>query len=197
MPFRFNLIGRNQASCQVFLDICPDFTADTDLSASAFIHKYWTIYQGHAQRSNSMNGQIFELIISTMLINKEIMPFFIQSNVAFVPNVRYDVLLNSSEEGLIGLSLKTSLRERYKQADLEAYALKNVHRRSKSFIITASSHEAINVNRKIEHGELLALNKVYHYQDIDELIEKLAQLTFIIPSPVEIVTGKSIHNRTP
>lgn len=192
MPFRFNLIGRNQDSCQVFLEICPDFTADADLSASKFIDKYWTIYQDHPRRSNSMNGQIFELIISTMLINQKITPFFIQSNVAFVPNVRYDILLNSSEVGLIGLSLKTSLRERYKQADLEAYALKNVHRRSESFIITASANEARNVNKKIEHGELLALNKVYHYQDIDELIKKLAQFTFIIPAPVEIVTGKSI-----
>lgn len=194
MPFRYNLIGRNQDSCNVFLDICPDFTADADLSASAFIHKYWTIYNNYTPRSNSMNGQIFELIISTMLINKEITPFFIQSNVAFVPNVRYDILLNSLEMGLIGLSLKTSLRERYKQADLEAYALKNVHRKSKSFIITANSREASNVNRKIEEGELLALNKVYHYQDIDELIEKLAQLTFTIPAPVEIVKGRAISN---
>lgn len=131
-----------------------------------------------------------------MLINKEITPFFVQSNVAFVPNVRYDILLNSSEKGLIGLSLKTSLRERYKQADLEAYALKNVHRKSKSFIITANANEARNVNRKIEDGELLALNKVYHYQDIDELIEDLAQLTFTIPAPVEIVKGRSISNQS-
>jgi len=40
------------------------------------------------------------------------------------------------------LTIKTSLRERYKQADLEGLALKQVYRKSKTYLITLSGQES-------------------------------------------------------
>lgn len=195
MPQRYGLIEQTKPSGKLFLQICPDFTLHKHLSASQFMTEFWTTYQHHQQRqaiSNSMNGAIFELLFSSMLINFNIKPFYVQSNVAFVPNVRYDILLYTLEKGPVGISLKTSLRERYKQADLEAYVLKNVHRKSESFIVTAHVGEATLVNAKIAQGDLLALNKVFHLGNIDELIEYLSKLNIIKPPQVNVITGRTI-----
>ena len=64
------------------------------------------------------------------------------------PNINYDILLYSKVSGPICLSAKTSFRERYKQADLEAMALKNVHRISKSYLLTLSDEEAEQISRE-------------------------------------------------
>ena len=193
MPHRYGVIKKNQKSCEAFLKFCPDFHLHEDLLASDYIEHLYNEYKGaDIESTNSLNGAIFELIIYTVLIRAKIVPFYIQSSVAFVPNVRYDILLNSKEYGPIGLSLKTSLRERYKQADLESYVLKNVHRNSKSFIITADAKEADNVNLKIENGDLLALNRVYHYSEVNELIDFLKNLTLVEPVNIPIITGKEV-----
>ena len=119
---------------------------------------------------------------------------FLQAKVAFVPNVNFDVLLYSSENFPIGLSLKTSLRERYKQADLEAVALKYVHRRALNYLITLESVEADNLKIKARKGELLGINNVIvaNSPDFDELIEKLSEMDFISPGQINIIEASNI-----
>lgn len=100
-----------------------------------------------------------------------------------MPNVKFDILLYSSDNYPIGLSLKTSLRERYKQADLEDIALKYVHRRALNYLITLDSDEADNVKEKLCRGELLGINKVIaaDTEEFDELISKFGNINFINP----------------
>ena len=43
-------------------------------------------------------------------------------------------------------------RERYKQADLEAIALKYVHRKALSYLVTLEANEAKSVKAKIKSG---------------------------------------------
>lgn len=196
MPHRFRLIDRNQPSGMLFLRMFPDFTLDSNLAPADFMMRYWGEYTHHARAhnlNNSMNGAIFELLFSALLINKRLTPFYIQSNVAFVPNVRYDILFYTEEYGPVGISLKTSLRERYKQADLEAYVLKNVHRKSISFIVTANAHEATSVNQKIADGDLLALNHVFSLEQVNELVNFLSELTIIEPPAINVVSGRIIQ----
>src|SRR2546421_9618463 len=95
------------------------------------------------------NGAIFEYLIMVCLYSKGILPFYIQAKISFVPNATYDIVLYSSANFPITLSIKTSLRERYKQADLEGLALKNVHRRVKNYLITLSAKEYEGVRKKI------------------------------------------------
>ena len=194
MPHRYGITSKENPSCKLFLEICPDFLIDSELAPSQFMNKYWGLYLSSRKNSNSMNGAIFELLFSALLVNKRLTPFFIQSTVAFVPNVRYDILLYTSEHGPIGISLKTSLRERYKQADLEAYVLENVHRNSKSYIVTANESDSKSVNKKIKNGELLALDKVFFIGCIDELFEILSKLTLILPPKVKIIAGTVINH---
>ena len=143
------------------------------------------------RNNNSMNGTIFEYIIGTALYNKGILPMFLQASMAFVPNTDFDILLYTSDNFPIGISIKTSLRERYKQADLEAIALKYVHRRALNYLITFSGNEANNVKNKIKTGTLLGINEVItaDTNEFDIFINNLSQYTFIEPGSIDIITS--------
>ena len=115
-------------------------------------------------------------------------------NFAFVPNVNFDAVLYTHETGPIGLSLKTSLRERYKQADLEAVALKYVHRKAENYLLTMDREEAESVSRKIATGAVLGLDKAVlaSSDEFDSFVNNLKTKTFISPSSVEIITASRI-----
>lgn len=114
----------------------------------------------------------------------------------FVPLANFDLLIFTKELGPVILSLKTSLRERYKQAEFESQALRAVHRRAKTFLVTLDQEESDSVNEKIHLGELFAIDKVLvaTHLDFDELVRFLKTLT-PIPSPtVELITrGKLVE----
>ncbi len=171
--------------------ITPKFTDLANLSPSEYVNECWSKYQACPDKNNSINGTIFEYIIETALYNKGILPMFTQASMAFVPNANFDILLYTSENFPIGLSLKTSLRERYKQADLEAIALKYVHRRALNYLITFSGDEADGVKDKIKDGTLLGINKVVTADTtaFDELCEELLGYTFFEPGKIDIITS--------
>lgn len=171
--------------------ITSDFTSYAHLSPSDYVKECWKRYQLCPGKNNSTNGTVFEYIIETALYNNGILPMFTQASMAFVPNANFDVLLYTSDNFPIGLSLKTSLRERYKQADLEAIALKYVHRRALNYLITFSGDEATGVKSKIKDGTLLGINRVItaDTSEFDELCEELMKYTFIEPGKIDIITS--------
>ena len=158
---------------------------------SHYISKYWKAYAGHPEANNSTNGKIFEYILASLLIRENIIPLYLEARVAFVPNVIFDLMLYSKERGPICLSAKTSLRERYKQADLEAIALKNVHRRSLNYLITLHEREAKSVKSKIGSGQVIGLDDVIvaTNPEFDHLIVILKGYEFIAPQKVEVITA--------
>lgn len=91
----------------------------------------------------------------------------------------------TEERGPIVLSLKTSIRERYKQAEFEAQALKAVHRRAKNFLLTIEKEEALSLQAKIDAGVLAGIDEaiVANEKSFDRLIDFLKSLT-IVDSPI-------------
>lgn len=179
----------------VFMDhIEPDFINNT-MSPSQYVNYCWDRYESSGvDRNNSLNGTIFELIIATLFVKERIMPLHLQANVAFVPNINFDAVLYTAETGPIGLSLKTSLRERYKQADLEAVALKYVHRKAENYLLTMDREEAESVSRKISVGAVLGLDRAIlaSSTDFDMFIDELKARSFISPGMVEIITASRV-----
>lgn len=159
-----------------------------------YVKKYWTSYKELGIDNNSLNGNVFELIIYTLLYREGILPFYVQASVAFVPGIEFDTILYSKEKP-ISLSLKTSLRERFKQADLEAIALKYVHRKSECFLLTLDADEAMSVNHKISEGTAIGLNKAYNClsEDINELLDYLKSIYFSEAGQIEIIEGRLIQ----
>lgn len=174
--------------------ITSDFTTLSHMTPSEYVNYCWSKYQTCPDKNNSINGTIFEYIIETALYNNNILPMFTQASMAFVPNATFDIMLYTNENFPIGLSLKTSLRERYKQADLEAIALKYVHRRALNYLITFSGDEANSVKSKLNDGTLLGINKVITADtlEFDSLCEELSVFTFVEPGKIDIIASGCI-----
>ncbi len=193
--------GDDGQASRIFEELFPSFLdLDYELPAE-FVNKYWNSYLAvrdqkiqNEQTKKGLNGKVFEYIISTLLIREKILPIFINAKVAFVPNINYDILLYSEENGPICLSAKTSFRERYKQADLEAMALKNVHRISRSFLITLDDHDANVLSKKILKGDTFGLNDVIvaTSEKFNEFILELREYNFSLSPSVNVIESNQI-----
>lgn len=164
-------------------------------SPQDYIRQYWNKYLSTGKHSNTVNGNFFELVIHTLLYREGLLPFYAQAKVAFVPNVKFDTILYTPARP-ISLSLKTSLRERYKQADLEAIALQHVHRRAESNLLTLDPNEAELCKAKIKSGDIIGLNKIIdcNTSDIDNLIDELHHIKTELTEAqsIKVVTGNLI-----
>ena len=161
---------------------------------SEYIQKYWDAFSANPERSSSLNGKIFEYILATLCVREGIMPIYMSAKVAFVPNVIYDLMFYSAERGPICWSVKTSLRERYKQADLEAIALKYVHRKALSYLVTLEVNEAKSVKAKIKSGDVIGLDDVIvaTSKEFNQLILELKQYEFSDPPTVKVIESNQI-----
>ena len=192
---KLGIVKSKTKGYHVFMEhIAPDFMSNT-MEPSEYVRYCWNNYENSGvERNNSLNGTIFELIIATLFVKEGILPLHLQAQVAFVPNVNFDAVLYTHENGPIGLSLKTSLRERYKQADLEAVALKYVHRKAENYLLTMDREEADSVSRKIATGAVLGLDKAVlaSSDEFDSFVNNLKSKAFVSPGSVEIITASRI-----
>lgn len=127
---------------------------------------HFIINEGHAAlidgvpetQKRGVAGSALETLIAITLVKEEIRPFYTQAEVAFVHNAKYDIFLYGEDRTLITLSLKTSFRERWKQADLEAFALAQVYKKCLSICATFDSREANVIKEKIAEGKVFGLH---------------------------------------
>jgi hypothetical protein len=187
-------IGANNKADIVFNKLLPSFMKVEYKKPSDYIQKYWNAFQNHKERNNNLNGKIFEYILATLFVREDILPLYMSAKVAFVPNVLFDLMLYTFERGPICLSAKTSLRERYKQADLEAIALKYVHRKALSYLITLEENEANSVKEKIKSGDVIGLDDVIvaKKKKIDRLIISLKKYKLSEPPTVKVIESNQI-----
>ena len=157
---------------------------------SEYIITMWDRWKKSSIFNKDLNGKIFEVLIAIVFYRENIRPFYQQASLAFVPNALFDFILYTGEAGIISISIKTSLRERYKQADLEAYALRIVHKNAQCHLITLDEKEAERVTRKIKKNECLGLHNVVvgNSVEFDDYIENLKSFNFSEPGKVPIIT---------
>jgi hypothetical protein len=187
---KYGILGPNHTSkaAKALRRIQPDLDSVSYSKPSKYVRDMWTQVQ-KSRMSSNMNGVAFELILACVLIKEDLHPFYMGAEVQFVPNARFDLMFYTHEMGPIVLSAKTSLRERYKQADLEALALRAVYRRSKTFLVTLNDQEARNVQAKIQSGDVTSLNSciVATKPEFDNLIDELHSYKMIQAPRVPIV----------
>lgn len=162
---------------------------------SKVIEELWKAYESAYESNNNLNGAVFEELIGYVLTIAGCMPFYMQAKVAYIPNVNYDFICYDKQFGPVSLSVKTSLRERWKQADLEAVALKYVHRNARSYLITLDN--AVIKTRLEKIGDCMGLNDFILADSgrFDVLINELQQRTFSKAGMVEVVTSNTIIDK--
>lgn len=187
-------VGKYTKAEIVFEELFPDFMAVEYSNPSEYISIYWDKYQKYDENNGNLNGKIFEYILATLFVREGILPLYMSAKVAFVPNVIYDLMLYTAERGPICLSAKTSLRERYKQADLESIALKYVHRKALSYLITLEANEAKSVKSKIQSGDVIGLDDVIvaTSSEFDALIDSIKKYELSEPPTVKVIESNQI-----
>lgn len=185
-----NLIS-GPAVIKVFTEIYDDILEIDISSPSAAMGELWGRYPNEIR---SLNGKVFESLLATILYRAGIYPIYAEAMLSFVPNVEFDFVAYSRECGPVILSAKTSLRERYKQADLEGMMVRQVHRKAKSFLLTLDTSAALLVNRKIESGQVLGLDDVIVATDqkFDGLVSNLQEMNFYEPEKIEVLSCKRL-----
>ena len=162
-----------------------------------YVKECWEKYECYKRENFSnerncqaLNGKFLEQIIYTLLYKENIMPFYTQAKMAYVPDADFDVIIYNDNTPVC-LSIKASLRERYKQAALEGFALKLVHRNAKVYLLTLDGEEAERQNEKIERGIVFGLDKIVDCfsSDLDALITELKQMSFKKAEPIQPITG--------
>ena len=193
--------GDDTLAGKIFEDLFPSFFEIEYVKPVDYVKMYWDAYLIFRESSNlneqqqrGVNGKIFEYILATLLIRENILPIFLSSKVAFAPNISYDLMLYSTDRGPICLSAKTSFRERYKQADLEAIALKYVHRRSLCYLLTLSDKDANDVNKKQIIGDVIGLDKAIYVlgEDFNDLVDELKTFNLTESPNVNIIESTQI-----
>lgn len=131
----------------------------------------------------NLAGTALEYSLLGALRERGKQPLFWQAEFVELPNNFYDVVFFTREHGPIVLSPKTSLRERYKQADLEALALRGLFPQSRFYLISLDRDKKhlANVQRKIAGGEVRGIVALYDETNLDELFRQLDALTPVEP----------------
>jgi len=188
------IISNQNKSSEIFEKIYPDIFNLQYAKPSEFIRLTWKKFESTDEHNNNLNGKIFEYLLAIISIREKLLPLYLSAKVAFVPNVIYDIMFYTKEFGPICWSVKTSLRERYKQADLESIALKYVHRKSQSYLITLNEQEAKNIKTKIKSGDVIGIDDVVvaNSSDFDLLIEKMKKLDLHKSPKVEVIESNHI-----
>lgn len=177
--------SKSSLSAQLLLAIQPSLESINIQQPSKYVEYIWNKAQKDERLTRDVRGKFFELVMASCLIKNEILPFFWQAQLEFVPLANFDLVVYTEERGPVVLSLKTSIRERYKQAEFEAQAMKDVHRRAKNFLVTMENDEAASLQAKIDSGVLSGIDGVVvaSEKSFDELIELLKSLS-IVDTPV-------------
>jgi hypothetical protein len=146
--------------------------------------------------NRNLNGKVFEGLILEALFRASILPAYYQASVAFIPSVNYDILLYHPKTPVV-LSCKTSLRERWKQADLEGLALRQVYRGARSYLLTMNRDEGNRIQRKVAHSQVVGLNECIVVQGkgdrFDLLLEELKLTKFQEATAVIPVRGRVVN----
>lgn len=188
------LMGKDTKAGNLFESLYPNFMEIKYKTPSDYVSIYWNKYLSTPNRNSNLNGKVFEYILATLCIREKILPLYMSAKVAFVPNVIYDLMFYTTERGPICWSVKTSLRERYKQADLESIALKYVHRKALSYLITLEENEAKSVKTKIKTGDVIGLDDVIvaTSNEFDTLVKELKEFQFEEPPTVKVIESNQV-----
>ena len=176
---------------ETILKIQPTLDYFPYRSPSLYNDKIWKILDTEIQ-DNSSRGSAFEFLIAFTLLRESISPFYYQVEFSNIAWAEFDILIYTEEIGPIVFSRKTSLRERWKQAELEAQLLRRDFPKSRSFLITMDPNES-SVANKIKNGPKSGLEKVMRSNQpvFNRIIEEIKNYT-VIKVPVGIFSKSTL-----
>lgn len=179
---------QNKVASENFQEVLDQLETPTDKSPSQFIKEFWEKELVN-KLPNSTRGSLFEYLVAYCLNWKGILPFYIQVKINLVVGAIYDIVLFNEKSVPIVLSLKTSFRERYKQAILEARVLQEVYHSAKTYLLTFSGSEYKTRKKENQQEDNPILKDIIAVdtEEFNQLLEELSKIIFRKPTKQEII----------
>lgn len=130
------------------------------------------------------NGDIFEGLFKAALIGSGFNHLLTSVEYKVLPYSKIDIVIYTKRAGPIMLSLKSSLRERWKQSDLEFGTIKRINPSAYCALATIDTSGCAMPRRLHSHGKLLGLNQVVDCNlrsQVESLFQAMAEMQ---PTPV-------------
>ena len=122
---------------RVYADIARRI--DPELRGSELVLAGWKIFNDENERDDQatrpLTGRILEYLVIDALWYQGIRPIYYQAKVTQIPLTVYDIFVYDPRTP-VTISCKASLGERWKQADLEGTALRQVYRGAYNILLT-------------------------------------------------------------
>ena len=85
--------SHTSAAADILLSIQPDIDSYPYTTPSKYISSLWEKAENHRKFTATLRGKSFELMIACALIKEEIIPFYWQASLEFVPLANYDLVI--------------------------------------------------------------------------------------------------------
>lgn len=169
------IISQSTKSTLSFARLQPSLDEIT-LPYSDYLRSIWSI----AKDLEIARGWFFELAVASILSHSELRGY--SRGVIFrgMAGTSFDLALwDVTSDSPITLQLTSTVRERYKLADLEAFKLKSKYPRSKCYLLTFDYTEAARLQSHVFES----LNQVIFVgsDEFDHLVENLVDRADSIP----------------
>jgi len=143
--------------------------------ADDFFKYYWKEFEAYKTKEKTLNnqvpGDVFEIIIGFILDYENLEIYSMDENIKGVTYVKPDFILKNERKNIF-ISCKTSIRERWKQADWESMRYKKIFPDAKCFVITNHEKEAITLKGKLND---IDIDMVFYSgsSEINDFVKKL------------------------
>ncbi|GFZ75543.1 hypothetical protein HPP_5010 [Hydrangea phyllody phytoplasma] len=124
------------------------------------LNHYFQITKSTSQKQKVLRGKINEYLILIYFRHYGITKQYPQTYLFFIPDIKFDLVLFTQNKRIIAFNFKTCLRERYKQAIIEAQQLKKLDTRFEYYLLTNDAIESQRLNNKIKNGKVQGINQV-------------------------------------
>jgi hypothetical protein len=153
------------------------------------LNEYLNDNKHNSQSQKVIRGKINEYLILLYLNNKGISYLYPQSNLFFISDIKFDLVLFTKNKRIIAFNFKTCLRDRYKQAMVEGQQLKKLDTRFEFYLLTNNGTESQRLNNKIDQGKVQGINQVINLFSISAnfFLQSLLNKEFIPFSSINII----------
>lgn len=134
---RYGLTKSSNESSQ-FLARNQDSFDDVMKPYGSYVSDLWA----EAKRLGADSGPLFEMIIGSVIFSAGVSSFYRKTALARVPELEVDfLLLSEDKESPVCIQLTSTLRERYKLADLQAFKIKHYYPGAHVALLTMDSKD--------------------------------------------------------
>ncbi len=169
-------------------------TVTLDKKPHKTFNSIWSTYENSTVMSNNLNGRIFEYAICEIFRQYKVGILYYQCKLWSMPHDQFDIVGWVKQAHPIIISCKTSLRERWKQAEMEGRLLKGIFPNTKSYLVTNNENEALAHDDRISRGSSLGIDDVYvaRQPKFDDLVLNLCNMDLIESTPIPPLSGTRI-----